>query len=111
MDRRGGILATRFAQNPVFATLDSAIADAPSGRQRSDLVHYRDRCFEICARQALRQGESEVARTYLGAMSQDSDVQVYGLRLLSFLPGRLVRSALDMRSVVRRSVGMVRKWA
>ena len=92
-----------FELQPVFATLDRALADARYRALHPAIRDYRSSLLLQGARQALYRGDTAHARFHFAEIARSGERVPPGLRLLSRLPGRVVATASRLYSVVKRA--------
>ncbi len=86
-----------FELQPIFGTLDSALANPRYADRHESISRYRERLLSRNMHQALYAGEPGEARAYARSMTTRPPA---GLRLLSLVPGPLLRTGLRLRSAL-----------
>lgn len=102
MDRFEEAPRKEFALQPIFATLDCALADPRYAGKHTAISHYRDAVLRENVRQALYGGAPAEARAYARLIS---DGRIAALRPLCWLPAPVLRAGLRARAAVRHAFG------
>lgn len=100
MDRFEGGPRAGFVLQPIFATLDRALADPRYAAKHGAIVGYRDAILRQNVRQALYGGAPSEARAYARLMSRS---ELGMLRPLSLLPAPILRLGMRARAALRRN--------
>lgn len=94
-----------FVLNPVFATLDRALADPRHAAKHPAIRQYRASLLRQNVRQALYRGEVEAARQYIAELEKSGPARLGLLRALSWLPASVVRAGISARARFRHLIG------
>jgi glycosyltransferase involved in cell wall biosynthesis len=101
MDQSTGRFGNKVEMQPIFNTLNSALADQRHAPRHRAIARYRDQWLALFARQALVAGRPEVASAYLGEMERGSREAGAIMPMLARLPAPLLRAAMRVRSALR----------
>lgn len=91
-----------FVLNPIFATLDRALADPRHAANHPTIRRYRAALLRQYVRQALYRGEVDAARQYIDELEKSGPAQLGLLRTLSWMPASVVRAGIAVRRRLKR---------
>jgi glycosyltransferase involved in cell wall biosynthesis len=101
MDQSKERFGNKVEMQPIFGTLDAALADERYTSRHRVIAGYRDQWLAIFARQALAAGRPRVASAYLQQMQPGSLERGLAMRILARLPSPLLKIAMHLRSTLR----------
>jgi hypothetical protein len=97
-----------FTVQPIFATLDRALADLRYAARHHDIRDYRATLLEMRARQALVRGDLKEARISITEHRRSSSRSIRLLEFLSLVPDPVLQFSLSVRSKLRAMLSLVR---